>query len=452
MVNVIGKELKMNLNTVIEKLFDIFDKQGYELYLVGGAVRNSLLGLPIKDYDFTTNATPTQMREIVQKYNSGIDNNDKITIIPTGERYGTLTFRFHNTNYEITTFRKDGTYSDGRRPNEVNFSNNIYEDLSRRDFTINAIAYNPKLGLIDPYGGQRDIEYHIIKTVGNPTQRFSEDALRMLRALRLAYKLNFNIDKDTQEAIISNVKKLLLIAKERINIELMEILNYYHSQIADEAFFWIMQLIFQPIDTGLFKGELFELEFLESPLERLVYLYWITGRSRETFQVKQFLYDMKFEGRIIHRVVKLVFLLNQEIYENFLRREENYNLKVQIKKWLFVLGEQDIRNFIRLKLQLDIYPSPFTLYDYFDSLSQIIINQEPYTFKQLAINGNDIIILGFKGKEVGVILQDIVEYIWSFPEHNNKTDLILFINNKYQNSTILSNYELSLTKAIGEIK
>lgn len=432
-LNVIEKELKMIVNTNVEKLFNIFDEQNYELYLVGGAIRNSLVGLPIKDYDFTTNATPTQMREIVECYNKSVDSKDKISIIPTGERYGTLTFRFHNINYEITTFRKDGVYSDGRRPDEVSFSNNIYEDLSRRDFTINAMAYNPKQGIIDPYCGQADIEKHIIRTVGNPNQRFNEDALRMMRALRFAYKLGFNIDKDTSDAIITNAGKLSLIANERINVELMQILEHYCPRLVDEIFYFIMVQVFRPPTPIFFKWNIFSYFtsfYLHSPIERLVCLYWITQKSRHVKEVKKFFSKLKFDNHTINRIANIISLLNKDLYDEFLENNSVYNLKVAIKKWLFKLGEEDADSFIRLKLTLRDTLLFFTSEEYFYLLNQIISCHEPYTYKHLAIDGTDITSLGFKGEKVGKILKVVLEYVWEHPEHNNKKDLIAFIHAK----------------------
>lgn len=165
-------------------IFDMFSKHGYKIYAVGGCVRDSILGIQPKDIDFCTNATPEQMYDVYEYL-------DKITptdIIPTGEKFGTLTFRFHNFDeqYEITTFRNDGRYEDGRHPKEVSYADTLEEDLKRRDFTCNAIAWNPIKGYVDPFNGRQDIENKVIRCVGNPEERFNEDALRIIRLVRFA--------------------------------------------------------------------------------------------------------------------------------------------------------------------------------------------------------------------------------------------------------------------------
>ena len=189
---------------------------GFESYVVGGCVRDSLLGLEPHDWDICTNATPQDVMEIFTKRN--------IKTIETGIKHGTVTVCLHGEQYEVTTFRIDGTYSDGRRPDSVSFTSSLQEDLSRRDFTINAMAYAEVPGLIDPFGGEKALLDKVISCVGNPTDRFGEDALRIMRALRFASTYGFRIDSGTDAAIHQLAPSLCNISSERINAELCKLL------------------------------------------------------------------------------------------------------------------------------------------------------------------------------------------------------------------------------------
>jgi len=193
----------------IKRLAERYRAAGHELYIVGGAVRDRLLGKEIADYDFASSATPEETRNLFRR------------TIPTGEQHGTMTVIFEGHPYEITTFRVDGTYHDHRRPESVRFSRSLKEDLQRRDFTINAIALDPETEeIFDPFGGQEDLRLGTIRTVGEPADRFSEDALRMLRAVRFSTTLGFRIDERTASAIPTLAGTLEYVANERIRQEL----------------------------------------------------------------------------------------------------------------------------------------------------------------------------------------------------------------------------------------
>ncbi len=201
------REVSMILNTL--------EENGYEAYAVGGCVRDVLLGRKPKDYDVASSALPEQVMECF----SGFDT------VGTGLRHGTVTVIVNGRSIEITTFRKDGAYTDRRRPDSVTFSSSIEDDLSRRDFTINAMAYNPEKGIVDLYGGQRDLFLRKIACVGNPSERFGEDALRIMRALRFASELEFNIERSTADAIHEMKELLREISLERISGELTGLLD-----------------------------------------------------------------------------------------------------------------------------------------------------------------------------------------------------------------------------------
>lgn len=179
-----------------------------DAYLVGGCVRDHLLGRTPKDYDIATKALPGHVGQMFDK------------VIPTGEKYGTVTVMVDGMPIEVTTFRADGTYGDGRRPDNVTFSERVEEDLARRDFTINAMAWAPDVGLVDPFDGRRDLNRRLIRAVGDPATRFGEDALRELRAIRLACQLQMQLDPNTDAAIEQNAHLLPRVSPERIRVRL----------------------------------------------------------------------------------------------------------------------------------------------------------------------------------------------------------------------------------------
>lgn len=198
----------------ILKAMGRLEQGGFEAYAVGGCVRDSLLGSKPHDWDMTTSATPEQTIAVFKGFRT----------IPTGLKHGTVTVIIDSHPIEITTMRVDGAYSDNRHPEKVSFTKKIEEDLSRRDFTVNAMAYNPKTGIVDPYGGRDDLKNRTIRCVGNADTRFGEDALRILRAIRFACVLGFDIEKETSESVIRNRALLSNISSERIRVELIKLL------------------------------------------------------------------------------------------------------------------------------------------------------------------------------------------------------------------------------------
>lgn len=218
----------------ILKAIDILKYNGHSAYAVGGCVRDSVMGRTPNDWDMTTSATPDEMKRAFDGYR----------IIPTGIKHGTLTVMIDSHPVEITTMRIDGSYSDSRHPESVSFTKKIEEDLSRRDFTVNAMAYSPETGLVDPFGGRLDTERKIIRCVGNPDKRFHEDALRILRAIRFASVLGFGIEEETAASIIKNRCLLNDISKERIRAELIKLLC---GQNVDKVLLEFKQVIFEII-------------------------------------------------------------------------------------------------------------------------------------------------------------------------------------------------------------
>ncbi|MCR1824761.1 CCA tRNA nucleotidyltransferase, partial [Terrisporobacter muris] len=206
--------MKMDLPPKVKYIIDKIYENNYEAYIVGGCVRDAILGFEPNDYDITTSATPKVIKEIFRDFKC----------IDIGIEHGTVSVVIDDDIYEITTYRIEGEYKDHRRPENVDFTSKLEEDLKRRDFTINAMAYNEKEGLIDLFGGNIDIENKIIKTVGNPYNRFNEDGLRMIRAIRFSSKLNFKIEDNTLLAIYDNAQIIKNISLERITDEFNKII------------------------------------------------------------------------------------------------------------------------------------------------------------------------------------------------------------------------------------
>lgn len=220
--------MEIKITEDIAAIFERFASSDYEAFLVGGCVRDALMGLTPHDYDFTTNATPQQVHEIFSDYH----------IIDTGIKHGTVTLLVNHEPYEITTYRKETGYDDHRHPNSVSYSQTLYEDLVRRDFTINAMAYSPESGLVDYFGGVSDLNNGILRCVGVRDERFEEDALRILRALRFAGRLNLKIEEETEKALFSKAGLLRYVSVERIAAEFNEILccenaEYYLDRYRD---------------------------------------------------------------------------------------------------------------------------------------------------------------------------------------------------------------------------
>jgi len=215
--------MKINLPPKVRYIINKIYENNYEAYIVGGCVRDAILGFEPNDYDITTSASPDIVKKIFKDFKC----------IETGIEHGTISVLIEDEIFEITTYRIEGEYKDHRRPENVEFTGKLEEDLKRRDFTINAMVYNEKKELVDLFGGKEDLNNKIIRTVGNPYDRFNEDGLRMIRAIRFSSKLNFAIEKETLKAIYDNAYTIKSISLERITDEFTKII------LSDWPFIWI---------------------------------------------------------------------------------------------------------------------------------------------------------------------------------------------------------------------
>ena len=356
---------------VIEKL----NKNGFEAYIVGGCVRDILLSKIPHDYDVTTSATP---EEVISVFDH---------TVPTGIKHGTITVLIDNEPIEVTTFRTDGEYHDARRPDSVKFVRNLKDDLSRRDFTVNAMAYNHKNGLCDLFDGQKDLKNKTLRAVGDPETRFKEDALRILRLFRFASTLDFEIEEKTYNAAIKCASLLKKVSTERVMAELK-------TAVLGENFKVIKPLIdcgglsFIGIDTC----PDFDLIKNHSDKPNLCLYLLLSG-------------EIKCDLKLSNKEKSYIEGLNKLMPMPF-------GTKADIKRCLAISNEEITRDFLALK------NTPNTL------LNEILENHEPYLIGHLKITGNDLLERGIKGEKIGEILSELQQKVIADPTFNTKAKLL----------------------------
>ncbi len=425
----------------VQQVLNILKKNGFQAYVVGGCVRDSVMGRTPLDWDVTTNAMPDEIKKAFASFKT----------VDTGIQHGTVLIISGETPVETTTFRIDGSYSDNRHPDSVKFTPSLKEDLARRDFTINAMAYNEEEGIIDCFGGIDDIKNKVIRCVGDPDKRFNEDALRILRAIRFSSVLGFGIEKETQESVIKNKNLLSNIAVERIDTELtkllcgdnvFDVLTKYGSVIGVFIPELTLQFNFQQLGKkhgyDIWTHTAHTVANIENdPILRLTMLLHDTGKpathalnekGESTFRnhaavggliAENILRRLKFSKNYINTVSYLVSIHDKEVPET----------RTQVKEYLRDFGEE---NFLRLmkirkadKSALaegfrDINDKLIFAYNTFD---EIINSDEPYTLNQLAVNGKDIKKYA-SDREIGEILSYLLDCVIKDPSKNNREDLI----------------------------
>lgn len=401
--------MKINLPPKVRYIINKIYQNNYEAYIVGGCVRDAILGFEPNDYDITTSASPNTIQEIFKDFKC----------IETGIEHGTVSVVIEDEIFEITTYRIEGEYKDHRRPDKVDFTDRLEEDLKRRDFTINAMAYNEKKGLIDLFGGKEDLNNKIIKTVGNPYDRFNEDGLRMIRAIRFSSKLNFTIEKETLKAIYDKSFIINNISLERITDEFTKIIL---SDKPENIKYLFETKLLKYLNISnednidkltQFYNEIIILNKINKNLEkRLALLDYIIEKNN--INCKSFCNELIYSKKIIknHNII-LTLLKNIEI--------DHLN-KVEIKK---ILSGVD-RNLLEEYLDISriIYDKEKKVDEIIDILSEIEENNECYIIKNLKVNGRDIMSLGYKNKEVGEVLNYLLEIVIEDYTLNKKDVLI----------------------------
>ncbi len=417
-------------------------ENGFEAYIVGGCVRDSLMGEKPKDYDITTSAEPEEVKKVFRRFR----------VIETGIKHGTVTVLVSGIPLEITTFRIDSDYADNRHPENVTFTKSLEEDTARRDFTMNAVAYNDKTGISDFHGGQKDIENKIIRCVGNADKRFCEDALRIMRAIRFSSVLGFEIEKETKDAIFRNKELLKNISHERIAGELVKLLCGKN----------VKNILIEYIDVlGVVIPELLAMKGFDQknphhiydvlthtaaavenidpePVLRLTALFHDIGKPRcfsekdgighfyghaklseeITFNVMT---RLKFDNVTKSTVTKLVKIHDVQIEEK----------ESAVKRFLGKNSPEIFFMLLKMKRADTLSQNPEVLsrLEYLDRLeklaNEILDSEECFSLKDLEINGNDLISLGIKpGKNIGKILNELLDGVISGNITNEKKELL----------------------------
>lgn len=427
----------------VKYVIDTLMKAGYEAYAVGGCIRDSILGREPGDWDITTSARPMQVKELFKK------------TIDTGIQHGTVTVMVSGEGFEVTTYRIDGEYEDGRHPREVEFTASLFEDLKRRDFTINAMAYNEKDGLVDAFSGREDLERKIIRCVGNPRERFEEDALRMMRAVRFAAQLGFSIETGTREAMTALAGNLAKVSAERIQVELVKLLVSNHPGEFMTAYETGLTRVFLPEFDAMIatpqnnKHHCYNVgkhtieAVKNSPQDKIIRLtmllhdvakpvcksideegiYHFYGHPAKGAQMaKEILKRLKFDNDTIRKVTALIkYHDDMPPLEPKAIRRAVFRTGLEQYPALFAVKRADAlgKNQYQRAEKLAYIEGYQKLYE------EILEKQQCLTLKDLAVTGKDLIDAGMKpGKELGETLEKMLEHVLEYPEDNQKEILI----------------------------
>lgn len=382
-------KLPENVKYILNELY----KNGYEGYIVGGCVRDHLMGKEPHDYDITTSALPEEVKEIFPH------------TVDTGIQHGTVTVIIDKTGYEITTYRIDGEYKDNRHPEEVIFTDRLSGDLSRRDFTINAIAYNDVKGYVDLFGGIEDIKRRVIRGVGEPAKRFQEDALRMMRAVRFSAQLDFAIEENTLNALKENADLIRNISIERIREEFFKLILSDHNERLD--------ILLNSGMTEHFLPEILNKKFDYGKINslsrdiavRLAYIFY----GIEWGNVKKIMKRLRTDNKSMAAVTLISKYTDYKITDLYSMRK------------LVSLAGENIKRVIEVMCAVKNCDSEM----YFNMLEEI--KNDCCSLKDLELSGNDLIETGIRGKLVGEALNKALDYVMREPQKNQKDILIDYI-------------------------
>ncbi len=392
--------MRLSLPKPVEAALSRLENAGFSAYAVGGCVRDHVLGFTPHDYDICTSATPERMQEVFKGERT----------IETGLKHGTLTVLLFGMPLEITTFRVDGAYSDGRHPDSVRFTARVEDDLSRRDFTINAMAYSPKAGLVDPFGGQEDCRRGVIRCVGNPVERFGEDALRILRALRFSARLGFLVEEATARAIREGRTQLCHVSRERIAVELSGLLQGRDASGVLRQFPEVIEAVLPDLQP-LTAGEQWEttLRTVDAAPKDL-YLRWaaflrLCGTDAEDSGrlALSMLRGLKMSTKIMDTVTELVQWQNADL------RPET------MQEMLMRIGPERLGQLILLRQAARTAgqkESPDAIARDTEALKEklkaLLDENACYTLGQLTVNGKDMAALGLRGPAIGETLHALL--------------------------------------------
>lgn len=396
-----------------EWIIDNIRSHGYEAFIVGGCVRDAVLGRIPGDWDITTSAKPEQVKEIFGK------------TVDTGLKHGTVTIIKHGSGYEVTTYRIDGEYLDGRHPETVEFTPDLREDLKRRDFTINAMAYSHETGIVDEFEGMEDLKRRVIRCVGCAKDRFTEDALRILRAVRFAAQLDFVIEDETYKAIAEIAPNLVHVSKERIQVELTKLLLSDHPEkiwMVDAT--GIAEYV-TPGFTEVFERELESRNSMDPLKECWAGIAALPAdkshrwagflRHMTAEQAVKILRGLKLDNDTIGNVKNMITAFQAPLAVD----------KVEIRRLLSRVTEYQFLGAMQLK-KLDGDETVPGILQLFEEIKEA---GDCVSLKQLAVNGGDLLAKGLeKGKQIGDGLMYLLNLVLEKPELNKKDILLEKIN------------------------
>ena len=441
--------MKINVPKEVQEIISVLQEHGHDAYAVGGCVRDSLLGRAPADWDITTSAKPMEVKRLFRR------------TVDTGIQHGTVTVMFGKEGFEVTTYRIDGEYEDGRHPKEVTFTGEVREDLRRRDFTINAMAYNEKEGLLDLFGGIDDLNKKVIRCVGNPEERFTEDALRIMRAVRFAGQLGFSIEEKTKQAASKLSGNLEKISAERIETEIRKLLLSNHPELLRTAYeLGITEVVLPEFDaimqteqntphhfTNVGEHTLKALELIPAnKVLRYTMLLHDMGKpkmkttdenGRDHFKghgeeseriANEVLHRLKMDNDTIKKVTKLV---------------KWHDVRTQptpkaVRKAMNKLGEELYPLLLQVQYADTMAQSTYQREEKLERIhkvkviyEQIIEEKQCFSIRNLAVNGKDLIAIGVtQGKQIGEILNILLEDVLEEPSHNTKEYLLELAKNK----------------------
>jgi putative nucleotidyltransferase with HDIG domain len=449
----------MNIHPLLKEIALFFSREGKQLYLVGGAVRDQLRGKKAQDWDLATDARPEEVTALFRKPSGGTEGKARGFVIPTGIRHGTVTVHYKNREFEVTTFRTESDYLDGRHPDKLAFAGTIEEDLSRRDFTMNAIALKlPEGKIVDPFGGAGDIRRKLIRCVGDPLERFGEDGLRPLRALRFAARLGFELDGPTREAIPKTLKVAARVSPERVRDELDKIIGSPSPSPA----FRLME------ETGLLELFLPELaacrgveqkgchrfDVLDHSLlacdyaarhaypedVRLAALFHDIGKPRTREAGEQGVWTFhrheqasaKMAANIMSRFRypnARIDAVRHLVAEHMFHYEEAWS-DGAVRRFVIRAGEGNLENLYRLR-RADAYgmtgtePALDSLAALISRVDAVMAEGRALSLKDLAVSGKDLMEAGIPpGKHMGIILGELLEAVVDDPALNTREKLL----------------------------
>lgn len=437
-------KMKITMPPKVKEIVKRLQEAGYEAYAVGGCIRDSILDKEPNDWDICTSAKPQETKDCFSEY----------TVVETGIQHGTVTVVIEHEPYEVTTYRVDGEYKDNRRPEQVQFVSELKEDLARRDFTINAMAYCEEDGLKDFFGGKNDLQSGVIRCVGDANKRFQEDALRIFRALRFASVLGFEIEEDTAKAIREEKMLLKNIAKERIQVELVKLLLGDGAKDILKEYSDVIAVIIPEIKDMIgfeqhnphhcYDVWIHTIEALShTPADKVIRLASLLhdsgkphcytcdddgighfyGHAAKSFDIAQTVMNrLKFDNETKHDVCQLV-----KYHDGIVLGEEKY-----VKRWLNKMGEVQFQRLLKLKYgdmmgqsELERDSKLESLRGLDSILTKVLDEEQCFSLKDLNINGRDLIDIGIKeGKKIGKILDKLLEEVIDGKLDNQKEVLL----------------------------